>query len=77
MQIFSFKTLPSSLHLVFPKARTWAQGPSLFSLYIHDIYDGLKCDDFLFFADDIKLFREVSCVPDQLDQHNDLNCIAD
>lgn len=50
-------------------------GPSLFTLSINDICDGLKCEDLLLFADDIKIFREVSCVLDQLDLQNDLNSV--
>lgn len=52
-------------------------GPSVFSVYINDICGGLKCDDFLLFSDEIKIFREVVCVQDQLDLQNDPNSDED
>lgn len=51
-------------------------GPPLFSLYINDIGNFIG-ENFLLFADDVKLFREVSCVEDQLDLQNTLERVEE
>lgn len=46
-------------------------GPSLFSMYVNNTSNYIK-GDFLLFADDTNMFREVSCVHDQFGLQRDL-----
>lgn len=51
-------------------------GPLLFSLFVNDL-GNLLSSNFLMFADDLKIFREVSSTHDILLLQNDLNIVYD
>ena len=46
-------------------------GPTLFIMYINDVLSSIKHSELLLFADDAKLFKEISSIDDcTLLQHN-------
>lgn len=48
-------------------------GPMLFILFINDVVNCLTYSDILIYADDIKIFKTISCVKDELNFQSDLN----
>ena len=50
-------------------------GPLLFIMYIDDLCEVCKSSESLFFADDGKMFRFISCISDCLELQSDLNRI--
>ena len=56
--------------MVSPKERSYV-GPVLFVIYINDLLDDLSSDG-LMFADDTKIFRQISSLEDALHLQDDL-----
>ena len=52
-------------------------GPTLFIMYINDVLSYVKHSELLLFADDAKLFKEISSVSDCLLLQNDINSFYD
>lgn len=50
-------------------------GPILFTIFINDLGDDLKCE-FLMFADDIKIFKVVGSRREEQELQNDLNTLS-
>ena len=52
-------------------------GPSLFIMYINDLPLSLRSSECLLFADDVKIFKRITCVNDCLDLQNDVHFISE
>ena len=50
-------------------------GPTLFLMYMNDIFDCLQYSELLLFADDCKIFRKITCKNDCLLLQDDINRI--
>ena len=52
-------------------------GPMLFIMYVNDMPSCLRSSNCLLFADDIKIFKRISCEKDCLDLQKDLSYFCD
>jgi hypothetical protein len=52
-------------------------GPLLFTLFINDIYKHINNAKFLLYADDLKLFREITCLGDTELLQRDIDSLVD
>ncbi|MEL7308158.1 MAG: reverse transcriptase family protein, partial [Pseudomonadota bacterium] len=52
-------------------------GPSLFIMYINDLPSCFLSSECLLFADDVKIFKQISSVNDCFELQNDLNALSD
>ena len=48
-------------------------GPTLFIMYINDVLSSIKYSELLLFADDAKLFKEISSIDDCLLLQHDID----
>ena len=52
-------------------------GPSLFLMYVNDLPLCLRSSECLMFADDVKIFKRISCTSDCIELQRDLTCFAE
>ena len=52
-------------------------GPSLFIMYMNDLPSHLRHSQCLLFADDVKIFKRISCLDDCLELQADLNSLSE
>lgn len=52
-------------------------GPLLFSIFVNDVSAAIKSSFFLLYADDIKIFKEISSISDCVLLQNDISAFAD